>query len=112
MKKRVLFALVFTALALPTVTSAQCPSDSRDLATHVSNQIDNRISGQDPSIVLSIYATRSSVPWIRKTDSWTERISPIDFTGVAGYNDDLSNHFGNGLMGGGDSNYAQALCDS
>jgi hypothetical protein len=94
-------AAFFIVIYSPGTVRAQCAGiDSPDLTTHVSNQIDNRLSGLDPSTALSIYNNRSNLPWTRNLNSWTQKGSPLDFTGVAGWNDDLAHHFGNGFYGG------------
>ncbi len=90
------FAQQITPLPLPDQQTVSVT----DLSTYVGDQIDNRLNQTDSGSGLSIYSSRTNAPWTRNVSSWTLKGSPIDFTGVAGSNDDLANHFNNGFMGG------------
>ncbi|MFA6459400.1 MAG: peptidoglycan-binding domain-containing protein [Candidatus Paceibacterota bacterium] len=108
--KKSIAVLVLTCLAiLPLTVSAQTAMPtpqsvggaSTDLSVHLSAEIDSRINGADPSSSLPIFPgveptfsgtapfTYSSTidRWARNASSWTKRGTPIDFTGVAGWND-------------------------
>lgn len=78
-------------------------NDPNDFTFHVNNQIDGRLKLSNSNTGLSIYSSRPTevgVNWIRNTDSWTRKLSPLDFTGVSGSNNDLAHHANNPYRGG------------
>ncbi len=83
-----LFAYAHTGIVSSPATS--CGSiDSTDLATHTGNQIDNRINTVASTTGLSLFTSRqtsTSTPWTRNPSVWTSAGTPLDFTGVAGWN--------------------------
>jgi hypothetical protein len=95
-----LFLFIAFFLVLPINSHAQtsCAGVEPDLTKHVTQQIDSRINATNPAVGLSIYSNRGTgyyddipseaKPWIRNPNSWTQKGVPLDFTGVAGWNDD------------------------
>lgn len=85
------------------VTHAQCSGINPELSIHAAEQIDTRLSAANPSTGLDLftnyYATvgkmaadysametkPSSLAW--NQDSWTKKSMPLDFSGVAAWND-------------------------
>ena len=62
--------------------------DSTNLNTHSYNQIYNRTSISSPTTGRDIFSTKvnsTSTPWVRNTDIWSSKGTPIDWTGVAAY---------------------------
>ncbi len=100
-----LFILIFLFSSSPvSAIEIQCiNNETNDLAFHVNNQIDNRIKLSDSSTGLNIYSVRSTEAgsnWTRNSNSWTQKLSPLDFTGVSGSNNDLAHHANNPYWGG------------
>ncbi len=83
--------IVSVLLALISPPTIACDSlDSTDLATHAANQIDNRIATVSASGGLAEYTSRplsQTLPWPRNPNAWTSALTPLDFTGVAGWTD-------------------------
>lgn len=78
-------------------------SDSSDFTYHVNNQIDSRLKLSDSNSGLSLYTDRPAslgANWTRNSSSWTQKNTPIDFTGIMGSNDDLAHHANNIYQGG------------
>lgn len=62
--------------------------DSVDLKTHTTNQISNRTSISNSTTDRDMFSSKTnstSTPWTRSSSVWSNKVSPIDFTGVAAY---------------------------
>ncbi len=103
------FFLYFILLNLITsqivfAQSAPClTTNPQDFVFHVSNQVDSRLNSSDSSTGLSLYSSRSATAganWTRNPNSWTQKGTPLDFTGVMGSNDNLAYHNNNPYQGG------------
>lgn len=68
-----------------------CVSDDpSNLRFHANKQIDDRIKLASPSTGIHLYTSYSQTlgdKWTRNDQSWTQKGVPLDFTGVAGWND-------------------------
>lgn len=101
-----LFVLFFYFLNLIPlhVEAYECiNNDSSNFTNHVNEQIDNRLKLSDTSTGLDLYSSRPTTvgsTWTRNSNSWTQKGTPLDFTGVAGSNDDLAHHANNMYQGG------------
>jgi hypothetical protein len=99
------FFLIFTFCFADKVQAVSCVGVEADLTKHLESQIVSRIDATSPSIGLNIYSYRGEKsyadipsedrPWIRNPDSWTQKGVPLDFTGVAGWNDDVADRIPN-----------------
>lgn len=84
---------VIAHITVPSTPTTSCGSiDSVNLITHVSNQIDNRLALTATSSGLqnTLFTTRNISPtstaWTRNSNVWTSKGTPLDFTGVSGWN--------------------------
>jgi peptidoglycan hydrolase-like protein with peptidoglycan-binding domain len=96
-KKLFVFSLICLSFFLSSTKTfatefapSSCPAlFSSDLSTEISNQIDSRIDGLSTSTgYISLFSTRGTVtaPWVKNADVWTDRVTPIDFSGHSVYN--------------------------
>lgn len=81
---------VYAHVGISDTPTTPCGTiDSTDLSTHIGNQIDDRISLSSSSTDLSLFTNRptsTSTPWTRNPTVWTNQGTPVNFTGVAGWN--------------------------
>ncbi len=96
-KKFFVFSLICLSFLLSSTKAfatefapSSCPAlFSADLSTEIANEIDSRIAGLSTSTgYMSLFSTRGTVtaPWVKNTDVWTDRGTPIDFSGHSVYN--------------------------
>lgn len=98
-KKIALSLVIFSSLTLAHVGIDTAPSscgilDSIDLKTHTTNQISDRTALSVAATDKNIFSTKVNsltTPWVRNTSLWSNKISPVDFTGVAAYVYNASN---------------------
>ena len=92
----VLPALTFAHIGIPSTPTTSCGSiDSTDFTTHVTNQMDTRISGVSSSSAMQMFSTRgdsetvngtTSTAWVRNTELWSNVGTDVDWTGVSPWN--------------------------
>lgn len=85
-------SMVSAHVGIPSSPTTACVSiDSTDLGTHVANQIDSRIALAASSTGISLYTSRpttsTSSAWVRNPEVWSDKVIPLDFTGVSGWDD-------------------------
>jgi len=78
-----------------------CSGVPQDLNSHASDQVFSRLNQSKSDVGLDIYSYRGTnnysdipsidKPWKRNLDSWFQKVVPLDFTGVSGWNDDVMN---------------------
>lgn len=91
--KQIVYILILSVifphqLFAVTFSINSCPA-TNDLFDHMSEQIDNRISGvtaNNSSKKLFTTTSGFTPPWIINHDIWTENIIPVDFTGLSTLN--------------------------
>lgn len=95
------FHSVLAHVSINSAPTTSCGTiATTDLTTHVGSQIDSRLLAASSSNGLALYNTRSGIStttqWVRNPNSWTAKNTPLDFTGVSGANDNLSNIYQKG----------------
>lgn len=88
--------LVFAHVGIPSTPTTSCGSiDSTDFVTHVTSQMDTRISGVASSGAMQMFSTKgdsvtstgtTSTAWVRNTGVWSSVGSDVDWTGVSPWN--------------------------
>jgi len=90
-------------VTLSIAGSLSCESvDSANLNFHINNQIESRIGISNPSNGLALYTSRPTTlgsSWTRNPNVWTQKGTPLNFTGVMGWNNDTPTH-GDAYRGG------------
>jgi hypothetical protein len=90
-------------VTLTPVGSLSCENtDLTNLNFHINNQINSRLTLSSPSTGLNIYTSRpatAGASWTRNSNSWTQKGTSLDFTGVMGWNNDAPTH-GDAYRGG------------
>ncbi|MCL5781809.1 MAG: peptidoglycan-binding protein [Patescibacteria group bacterium] len=99
-----ILAISLAISSMSSISHAEsCVGVSQDLLTNMNQQINGRIEGvSDKSDSLNLYSSRYNEkpsdipspekPWVRNPDLWTRNGVPLDFTGVAGWNNDVAIH--------------------
>ncbi len=103
------YSLVFAHVGIPAAPITSCGSiDSTEFRTHVTNQIDSRLTGLASSTSLNLFTTigdsettlgATTTPWVRNTNVWSNQDADIDWTGISPWNqpnDGYSSHYQKG----------------
>jgi hypothetical protein len=103
-KKNQIIRNIFTAVLILLITTTYLPyrtvdaasttftptcANGADFTQHIDNEVDSRITGvTDINQAKAIFTTQNfaSSTYVRNPNSWTERVSSIDLTGISPWN--------------------------
>lgn len=76
-----------SAASSNTNVSLNQNQNTPNLFVEINDEVDKRLQSADSSSGLKIYSSRSGQGAVRNPNTWIQKISPLDLTGVSGWND-------------------------